>query len=131
MAEVARLYSSGVGLKDLRRRLSKGTDEIHNERLRARYCVVDATPIGDASERASVRLAGEVQRLHTVPRSGVPALEVVVSDGTGDVVAVFTGRRSMGGLDHGRGVVLEGVTHREHGRLVVVNPAYTLLPRES
>jgi hypothetical protein len=121
-----------VGLRDLKKRLAKSLDDLHRERLQQRYCVLgDVTPIGEAAERVPLRLAGEVRRLHTVPRSGVPALEIVVTDGTGDVVAVFTGRRSMGGLDHGRGVVLEGVAHREHGRLVVVNPAYTLLPRES
>jgi hypothetical protein len=121
----------GVGLRDLRKKLGKSVEELHKERLRERYCAGgEVTPIGDAAERVPVRLSGEVRRLHTVPRSGVPALEIVVSDGTGDVVAVFTGRRSMGGMDHGRGVVLEGVAHRERGRLVVVNPAYTLLPRE-
>ena len=68
--------------------------------------------------------------MRTVPRSGIPALEIVVCDGTGDAIAVFTGRRSIGGLEHGRGVMLEGVAHHEHGRLVILNPAYTLLPRE-
>ena len=61
------------------------------------------------------------------PRAGSPTLEVVVSDGTGEAVAVFTGRRRIGGVDHGRGMLLEGVAHHERGRLVVLNPAYTLL----
>ncbi len=63
-----------------------------------------------------------------MPRSGSPALEIVVCDGTGDAVAVFTGRRTVGGLEHGRGVLIEGVAHDEHGRRVILNPAYTLLP---
>ena len=67
--------------------------------------------------------------MRTVPRSGVPSLEIVVCDGTGDAVAVFTGRRAVGGLEHGRGVLIEGVAHDERGRRVILNPAYTLLPR--
>ena len=51
-----------------------------------------------------------------------------MSDGTGDLVVVFTGRRTIGGMGHGRGVLFEGVAHQERGRLVLLNPAYTLLP---
>jgi hypothetical protein len=43
-------------------------------------------------------------------------------------VAVFTGRRYVAGLEHNRAVVLEGVARSERGRLVLMNPAYTLLP---
>ena len=51
----------------------------------------------------------------------------MVSDGTGSCTAVFTGRRAIGGMTHGRAVVLEGVAHIEHGRLILLNPTYTLL----
>ncbi len=43
-------------------------------------------------------------------------------------MAVFTGRSRISGLDAGRAVLFEGVGRRDHGQLVVVNPAYTLLP---
>ncbi len=52
-----------------------------------------------------------------------------MSDGTADATVVFTGRRSVGGLEHGRGLVVEGVAHDERGRCVILNPAYTLLPK--
>jgi hypothetical protein len=68
-----------------------------------------------------------VQRLRVVPRAGSPSLEAVLSDGTGDAVIVFTGRHNLGGLHPGRGVVVEGVAHKERGKFVIVNPAYTLL----
>jgi hypothetical protein len=122
-------YTAGVALKGLRRRLTASAAELHNERLRGHYTKDDAMPIASAPLRVPVRLMGEVKRMRTVPRSGVPSLEVVLCDGTGDAIAVFTGRRSMGGLEHGRGIVVEGVAHDEHGRLVVLNPAYTLLPK--
>jgi hypothetical protein len=63
-----------------------------------------------------------------VPRAGAPTLEVTVSDGSGEAVAVFCGRRSIKGLGPGRGVLLEGVARRDATRLVLFNPSYTLLP---
>ena len=65
--------------------------------------------------------------MSVAPRHGVPSLEVVVSDGTGDAVAVFTGRRSIAGIEHGRGMVIEGVAREERGRRIMLNPAYTLI----
>ena len=61
------------------------------------------------------------------PRQGVPTLEVVISDGTGSVTAVFTGRRNIIGIEHGRAVILEGVAVPERGHNVLFNPAYTLI----
>jgi hypothetical protein len=51
-----------------------------------------------------------------------------VDDGTGEATAVFAGRPRIRGLDPGRAVVLEGVARRDHGRTLLMNPAYTLLP---
>jgi len=62
-----------------------------------------------------------------VPRAGSPSLEVTISDGTGRAVAVFTGRRRLGGVDCGRSLVIEGVGRPERGRVLVVNPAYQLV----
>ncbi|MGE0881636.1 MAG: hypothetical protein AB7L13_23700 [Acidimicrobiia bacterium] len=114
-------------LKGLKKRLTASLDEIHADRLQDRYAGLDVVPIGTAPTRVPVKVGGEVQRMRMVPRAGSHWLEVVVSDGTGEVAAVFTGRRSIGGMQHGRGVVLEGVAHDERGRRVIMNPAYTLL----
>ncbi len=40
---------------------------------------------------------------------------------------MFTGRRRIAGLEPGRAVMLEGVAGTGHGRLQLMNPAYTLL----
>ncbi|MCU1388999.1 MAG: hypothetical protein JWL72_2337, partial [Ilumatobacteraceae bacterium] len=42
-------------------------------------------------------------------------------------VAVFTGRRSIAGVENGRGIVIEGVAREERGRRIMLNPAYTLI----
>lgn len=109
--------------------MTASVEELDSVRLQDRYVGLDVTPIGEAPCRVPVRLCGEVKRILMAPRAGSPTLEVVVTDGTGEAVAVFTGRRHLGGMDHGRGVLLEGVAYRERNRLVVLNPAYTLLPK--
>lgn len=115
-------------LKGLRRRLSQTTQDLHSENLQERFREVDATCVNDAARRGPVRVCGEVAGLQVVPRAGAPSLEVTVDDGTGRAVAVFTGRKRVGGLDPGRAVVLDGVARSERGRMVLLNPAYTLLP---
>jgi hypothetical protein len=65
--------------------------------------------------------------MRSVPRAGAPALEVTVSDGRGQVVAVFLGRRKIAGLSPGRKITMSGVVARDGNRNVVFNPAYEIL----
>lgn len=116
-----------MALRDLRRRLTASADDLHREQLRERWADHPATAIGDVEVRTRVRIGGEVQGVQVVPRHGSPSLEVRVHDGTGRAIAVFTGRRSLGGMSPGRQVVLEGMAQAEGNRLVLMNPAYTLL----
>jgi RecG-like helicase len=118
-----------MAFRDLKRKFTAYVEELDTARLQDRYVGLGLTPIGEAATRVPIRVGGEVKRLQMAPRAGSPTLEVVVSDGTGEATAVFTGRRHIGGIEHGRGMLLEGVAHRERGRLIVLNPAYTLLAR--
>lgn len=119
-----------MGLKRLVKGLSASVDDLDHQRLSSRFKEVELghTELGDCPLRCRVRVVGEVTSLRVVPRAGSPSLDVIVDDGTGSVLAVFTGRRAIRGLDPGRGVVLEGVVRRERDKLTLVNPAYTLLP---
>lgn len=116
-----------MSLKDLRKRFASSTDEIDQVRLQDRFRRIECTKIDAAIPRTRVIISGEVQAIQVVPRAGRPWLEVTVVDGTGKAVAVFTGRRRIGGLEPGRAVVLEGVAGTAHGRIQILNPAYTLL----
>lgn len=116
-----------MGIRDAFKRLGSSQQELEVERLQSKFGSVPCTQISSCQARESLRVGGEVKRMRTVPRSGAPSFEVVISDGTADLVAVFTGRRQIGGITHGRSVILEGVAHTEKGRLVLLNPAYTLL----
>ncbi len=87
------------------------------------------TPIGEAQPRQRVCVIGKVTRMTARPTSGQPALAVSISDDTGTVTAVWTGRREIGGITLGRRVAIDGVPVRRADHLEFTNPGYTLLPR--
>jgi hypothetical protein len=119
----------GVSIRSsLKQRLGASVAELDRTRLQDRCRGLDVTPIEEAPRRVPVRVGGEVKRVIVAPRNGVPNLEVMVSDGTGSITAVFAGRRRIPGIDHGRTIVLEGVPVDLVDRPVIYNPAYTLVP---
>jgi RecG-like helicase len=78
--------------------------------------------IADAPMRTHVRIAGVIRRLTVFPMQDNESLEAVVSDGTGDVVVRFMGRRAIGGLGLGTRVVVEGVLGGSRGAIQMMNP---------
>jgi len=86
-------------------------------------------PIADAPARRRVRVCGQVTRMRARPTSGLPALAVSVTDESGTAVAVWTGRRAIGGIALGRRLAIEGVAVRRGDQLEFMNPEYILLPR--
>jgi RecG-like helicase len=89
----------------------------------------EATPIAEARPRQHVCVVGKVTRMTARPTSGQPALAVNISDETGTVIAVWTGRREIGGVTLGRRLAVTGVPVLHGERLEFTNPNYTLLPR--
>ena len=78
--------------------------------------------IADAPMRTRVRIAGVIRRLTVFPMQDNESLEAVVSDGTGDVIVRFMGRRAIGGLGLGTRVVVEGVLGETRGQVQMMNP---------
>ncbi len=111
----------------LNERLRGSVAEIDARRLQRRFEGVAVSAISDVEERRPARFGGEVRSQHRSSPGSRPMLRVTVHDGTGSAVATFTGRSRILGLEAGRAVLFEGVGRRDHGQLVVVNPAYTLL----
>jgi RecG-like helicase len=101
----------------------------HRESRHAPSEEVVGTPISDAQPRQRVCVIGKVTRMTARPTSGQPALAVSISDDTGTVTAVWTGRREIGGITLGRRVAIDGVPVRRADHLEFTNPGYTLLPR--
>lgn len=119
-----------MAIRDLFRRLTVSDAELDRERLR-QFCrdVPGVTSIGDAEPRKEVTVAGEISSLRIVPRAGTPSLEATVSDGTGSIIVVWTGRRQIPGVAPGKRLVLSGrgTPQGPGGRLTVFNPRYELL----
>jgi hypothetical protein len=116
-----------MGLKDKLRKLTAPVEELEQGRLQRRCAALGLTPIPEAPVRAPIRVGGEIQKVQIVPRAGSPSVEVTVSDGYGKAIGVFVGRSRIGGMTMGRNVVFEGVARKERERLMLLNPAYTLV----
>jgi RecG-like helicase len=78
--------------------------------------------IAEAPNRQRVKVAGVIRRLTVFPTPDDESLEAVVSDGTGEVLVQFTGRRGIRGLTLGTRVVVQGVIGEQNGRPWMMNP---------
>ncbi|HXY92941.1 MAG TPA: OB-fold nucleic acid binding domain-containing protein [Acidimicrobiia bacterium] len=116
-----------MALKKMVERFTKSTDELDREQLTAFCDARHFEAMDHLVARRPVHVGGEVRAVRIVPRAGAPALEVTLSDGRGQVVAVFLGRRKIAGLSPGRRVAVSGVIAHDGNRSVVFNPAYELL----
>ena len=82
------------------------------------------TLISNAQPRTVARVAGIVEGIRVRPREGLPAIEAVVTDGSGTVTAVWLGRRALPGLQLGRKLILEGRLAGDPNSLQLMNPLY-------
>jgi hypothetical protein len=112
------------------RQLRVPAADLDLDRLRE-FCAgqPDVTAIGEVTARQEVSVVGEIDSLRIVPRAGSPSLEATVTDGSGSLDVVWTGRRRIAGVSPGRRLVLHGRAgpHDRRGRLIVYNPSYELL----
>ena len=117
-----------MGLKDAFSSKVKPVRELDAERLVDRFAELRLQPLGELEARDRTKVCGEVKRMTIKPRSGIPSMEIVINDGTGQVTVIFSGRRHIAGIEHGGCLAVEGVAYRERNNTVFLNPAYTLLP---
>jgi hypothetical protein len=103
-------------------------EEVRLHSAIAEHC--DSTRINCLEPRSSVEIVGVVQHVAKVSVDGTPGFEIEVSDGTGSIVAQWTGRSSIACIDRGRRIAIWGraAPLRRESCLVVYNPRYELLP---
>ena len=111
------------------RRWSRRLSETDEERLAVQVrdwaeTVDGAVRMDEAPVRQRITLAGVVNRLSVVPGQGVDSLEAVLTDGTGEVTSVWTGRRAIPGLYLGTRLVVEGVLVQTPNGRRMVNPGF-------
>ncbi|MFM8999571.1 MAG: DNA-binding protein [Actinomycetota bacterium] len=90
--------------------------------------IPDTLRIAAAPVREQVRIAGVVRRMTVRPAEGNETLEVLVDDGTGEAVVVWTGRRAIPGLTLGTGIIAEGMLAEQLGERRVINPRFEFAP---
>lgn len=116
-------------LKGRLQNLRSTTEELGRAQLRD-YCVgcPGVTPIAEIEPRQEVSAVGEISSLRIVPRAGGPSLEATITDGTGTIIASWTGRRQIAGVSPGRRLIVHGRANPcgPAGRMVVFNPSYEL-----
>lgn len=119
-----------MGVHSLLRRLSTPVEDLDEERLRD-FCSQRSgvLPIGEVKARQLVTVVGEVVSVRVVPKTGSSWLEVTVSDGRDRMVAMWTGRRRLPGVEPARRLVLSGRASATgpNGRMLLMNPRYELL----
>jgi hypothetical protein len=88
-----------VGVKNLVNRLTKPVEEHDREKL-VEFCssLEGCHSLDELQPRKVAKVVGEVSSVRIVPRAGAPSLEVGVTDGRGQVTAVFFGRKKIAGL---------------------------------
>jgi amino acid transporter len=85
------------------------------------------TPISALQWRRHARIAGRVKTLRVQPLSGVPSLECVLVDNSGEsITLVFLGRRSIPGIQNGTVMTVEAAVGKHHGVLAMINPLYEI-----
>jgi amino acid transporter len=86
------------------------------------------TPISALLWRRGARVAGRVKTVRVQPWSGVPTLECILADNSGDsITLVFLGRRSIPGIGSGSLLSVEATVGKHHGQLAMINPLYEIL----
>src|ERR687896_324438 len=105
-------------LRRLRERMGRTDEERLGDETREWADSVPQTRrIGDCPSREPVRITGVVKRLTVRPQDGSASLEALVTDGTGEMAAVWHGRSHIEGLQLGSRLILEGVVAQSrHGR---------------
>src|SRR5215467_11230320 len=68
----------------------------------------DPTPLGRVAPRAWCAVAGTVEGVAPARWAGSPVVELTLTDGTGTLLLVFTGRRELAGARPGRRLAAAG-----------------------
>ncbi len=123
--------SPGNRMRNLRRffaRLIVSSEELEAEQLHQESQDLGSTPVVSCADREQVRVSGILRAVTLPPRTGVPALEAELYDGTGSLTIIWLGRRQIRGIEPGRQLVVHGRVARNQGRPVMFNPRYELRP---
>lgn len=120
-----------MAFRDKLKRLTASPADLDDERLRG-FCGAfpGVKAMADLAPREHGTVVGEVASWRIVPKpDGSPWLEATISDGSGTIVAMWTGRKKIAGVHEGRRLMItgRGCPSGRAGRLLILNPQYELL----
>lgn len=110
-------------------RMTRTSDDIEKEELKADAARQGATPICDLPNRQQAQVCGVVRSVTMRPRSDVPALVVEVYDGSRPLQLVWLGRREIRGIQAGVQLKAEGRVSYYRGTATIFNPTYQIVPK--
>ena len=120
-----------MALRNLRRKQAPAVEEVDEVQLQEfRSSHRGAETIAEARPRQPITVVGEVTSVRVIPKhEGSPWLEATISDDTGKLVVLWTGRRSIAGVQSGARLAVTGRPSPSGpgGRLLIYNPIYELL----
>jgi RecG-like helicase len=102
--------------------------EQYAEGLQVQPFAAGSTRIRDLEPREVATVVGVIHSLTLRPRSGIPALEADIEDGSGRVTCIWLGRRAIRGIAAGRDIIVTGRFTRDGRNWRVYNPVYQLRP---
>ena len=107
-------------------RLASSQEEIEARELQRDVQSTGCTRIQDAVDRERVMVRGTLRHVTLRPRSGTPALEAELYDGSGSLTVVWLGRRRIAGIEPGVALRVQGRVSTQDGVRVIYNPRYEL-----
>ena len=108
-------------------RLASSQEELEARELQHDVHTTGCTSIGDAVDRRRVVVRGTLRHVTLRPRSGTPALEAELYDGSGTLTVVWLGRRRIAGVEPGVSLRVQGRLSTQDGHRVIYNPRYELI----
>jgi RecG-like helicase len=120
-----------MGIRNFAKRFTTPMADLDNESLRL-FCVGQAscTQISEIEPRSEISVMGEISSMRIVPHNGSPWLEATLSDGTGHLMVMWTGRREIAGVTPGKRLIVTGraaPTRPGSHTMRLMNPAYELV----
>jgi amino acid transporter len=85
------------------------------------------TPIAAVTRNGKATVEGRVHSIEIRPVEHSCVLACLVTDGTGEITALFYGRTHIPGIETGSKILLRGRVGIQDARLVMINPAYELI----
>ncbi|MGH3387000.1 MAG: OB-fold nucleic acid binding domain-containing protein [Nocardioidaceae bacterium] len=118
---------AGGRLRRALRRLGSSQQDLEDRDLQRDVATTTGCMrVADAVDRDRVALTGTLRHVTLRPRSGTPALEAELYDGSGSVTIVWLGRRRIAGIQPGAALVVHGRISTTGGEQIMYNPRYEL-----